>query len=104
HVTGVQTCALPIYFTDFQYEYGQGEYGIRNETLADVRRTGVWSFGPRFDGEPIMQHDGVERPYLPNKNRIRDFYRLANTFTHSLAVSRSVERRVGEDCDPMRSY
>lgn len=82
----------PLDFTDFQYEYGQGEYGIRNETLADVRRTGVWSFGPRFDGEPIMQHDGVERPYLPNKNRIRDFYRLANTFTHSLAVSGANDR------------
>ncbi len=77
----------PLDYTDFQYEYGQGEYGIRNETLDDVRRTGVWSFGPKFDGLPIMQHDGVERPYLPNENRVSDFYRVSNTFTNTLAVS-----------------
>ncbi|QNL48667.1 SusC/RagA family TonB-linked outer membrane protein [Olivibacter sp. SDN3] len=79
-------------YTDFQYEYGQGEYGIRNETLADARRTGVWSFGPRFDGLPIMQHDGVERPYLPYRNRVRDFYDLGRTFTNSLAVSGANEK------------
>src|SRR5690606_11353920 len=28
----------PLDYTDFQYEYGQGEYGIRNVTLADARR------------------------------------------------------------------
>src|SRR5690606_33265605 len=26
----------PLDYTDFQYEYGQGEYGIRNETVEDV--------------------------------------------------------------------
>lgn len=77
----------PLDFTDFQYEYGQGEYGIRNVTLDDVRRTGVWSFGPKFDGLPIMQHDGVERPYLPNEDRVRNFYRTSNAVTHTLAVS-----------------
>lgn len=82
----------PLDYTDFQYEYGQGEYGIRNETVADVRRTGVWSFGPRFDGLPVMQHDGVERPYLPNEDRVKNFYRTGNTFTHTVAISGANEK------------
>src|SRR5690606_3958969 len=82
----------PLDYTDFQYEYGQGEYGIRNETVADARRTGVWSFGPRFDGQPIIQHDGVERPYVPYRDRVKDFYRVANTFTNSLAITGGNEK------------
>src|SRR5690606_21655524 len=82
----------PLDYTDFQYEYGQGEYGIRNETVEDVRRTGVWSFGPRFDGQPVMQHDCVERPYEPYKDRVKDFYRVANTFTNSLAITGGNEK------------
>ncbi|WP_257657554.1 TonB-dependent receptor [Parapedobacter lycopersici] len=82
----------PLDYTDFQYEFGQGEYGIRNKTVEDVRRTGVWSFGPRFDGAPIMQHDGVERPYAPYKDRVKDFYQVANTFTNSLAITGGNEK------------
>jgi TonB-linked SusC/RagA family outer membrane protein len=82
----------PLDYTDFQYEYGQGEYGVRNVTLADARRTGVWSFGPRFDGSPIMQHDGVERPYLAYRDRVKDFYDIGKTFTNSLAVSGASEK------------
>lgn len=82
----------PLDFTDFQYAYGQGENGVRNATLADARRTGVWSFGPKFDGLPIIQHDGVERPYAPNKDRVKNFYRTANTFTNTLAIAGANDR------------
>lgn len=84
--------AQPLDYTDFQYEYGQGENGIRNVTVEDARRTGVWSFGPKFDGLPIMQHDGIERPYAPYRDRVKDFYRFGNTFTNTLAISGANDR------------
>ncbi len=84
--------AQPLDYTDFQYEYGQGENGVRNVTLDDARRTGVWSFGPKFDGQPMMQHDGVERPYSPNRNRVKDFYQIGNTFTNTLAIAGANDR------------
>jgi TonB-linked SusC/RagA family outer membrane protein len=75
-------------FTDFQYEYGQGENGIRNVTLADARRTGLWSFGTKFDGQPAWQVDGTEKPYLPFKDRV-NFYDTGITATNAIALSGS---------------
>ncbi|WP_211480972.1 SusC/RagA family TonB-linked outer membrane protein [Arcticibacter eurypsychrophilus] len=74
-------------FTDFQYEYGQGENGIRNTSLADARRTGMWSFGTKFDNEPVWQVDGTQKPYSPFKDRVKAFYQTATTATNSVALS-----------------
>jgi len=74
-------------FTDFQYEYGQGEYGIRPKTTADAQSSGVWSFGEKFDGASTPQFDGTSKPYLPNKNRIKDFYRTGTNWTNSVALT-----------------
>lgn len=79
-------------YTDFQYEYGQGEYGLRNGSVSDARRTGVWSFGPRFDGRPMWQVDGTQKPYEPFRDRVRAFYRTGSTWTHSLAISSGGDR------------
>lgn len=73
-------------YTDFQYEYGQGENGVRPKTVADAQSSGVWSFGEKFDGVPTPQFDGSMQPYLPYKNRY-DFYRAALSSTNSLAVT-----------------
>jgi TonB-linked SusC/RagA family outer membrane protein len=74
-------------YTDFQYIYGQGENGIRNASLADARRTGMWSFGPKFDNQPMWQVDGTEKPYAPFKDRVKSFYDIAITATNSAALS-----------------
>ncbi len=74
-------------YTDFQYEYGQGENGIRNASVADARRTGVWSFGPKFDNQPMWQVDGTEKPYAPFKDRVKAFYNIGTVATNSLAIS-----------------
>ncbi|WP_051360044.1 SusC/RagA family TonB-linked outer membrane protein [Adhaeribacter aquaticus] len=89
-------------FTDFQYEYGQGEYGKRPQvleggsTVVAARGTGggsgSWSFGEKFDGKPTIAFDGQEHPYLPHKNRIRDFYRIGTTWTNSVALSGGNEK------------
>ncbi len=74
-------------FTDFQYEYGQGEFGKRPATLADAQSSGVWSFGEKLDGAPQIQFDGSTQPYAPYKNRIKDFYRTGYSWTNSVALS-----------------
>ncbi len=74
-------------FTDFQYQYGQGEFGKRPTTVAEAQSSGVHSFGEKFDGAATPQFDGSTQPYLPNKNRIKDFYRTAYNFTNSVAMT-----------------
>lgn len=79
-------------FTDFQYQYGQGESGRRQSTLAEAQSSGVWSFGEKFDGKPTIQFDGSTQPYLPHKNRIREFYRTGTSWTNSVALSGGNEK------------
>ncbi|MDR6943850.1 SusC/RagA family TonB-linked outer membrane protein [Mucilaginibacter pocheonensis] len=74
-------------FTDFQYEYGQGENNVRPKTQGEAQSSGAWSFGEKFDNAPTYQFDGVQRPYAPEKNRISKFFRLANAWTNTIAFS-----------------
>ena len=79
-------------FTDFQYEFGQGEFGKRPATVTDAQSSGVFSFGERFDGKPTPQFDGSTQPYLPYKNRVRDFYRRGYNWTNSVALTGGSEK------------
>lgn len=80
------TVDQPLDFTDFQYEYGQGEYGVR-PTAANPT-SGVWSFGEKFQpGMTQVLFGGVTAPYEPVRNRITKFYRTGSTWTNSVAVS-----------------
>jgi TonB-linked SusC/RagA family outer membrane protein len=74
-------------FTDFQYEYGQGENNVRPKTQGQAQSSGAWSFGEKFDNAPTFQFDGVQRPYAPERNRISKFFRLANAWTNTIAFS-----------------
>ena len=74
-------------YTDFQYVYGQGEFGKRPTTISEAQSSGVFAFGEKFDGKPTPQFDGSTQPYLANKNRIRDFYRTGYSWTNSVALS-----------------
>ncbi|RDC62408.1 SusC/RagA family TonB-linked outer membrane protein [Adhaeribacter pallidiroseus] len=82
-------------YTDFQYEFGQGENGFRPQVLeggpnaarGPSTGTGTWSFGERFDGKPTIAVDGQLHPYSPYKDRVKDFYRTGTTWTNSVALS-----------------
>jgi TonB-linked SusC/RagA family outer membrane protein len=85
------TTDTPLDFTDFQYEYGQGEGGKR-PTAANPT-SGVWSFGERFQpGMTQILFDGVEVPYEPVRDRIRKFYRVGNTWTNTITLSSGGEK------------
>jgi len=85
------TTDQPLDFTDFQYEYGQGEYGVR--PTAPNPTSGVWSFGEKFQpGMTQVLFGGVTVPYEPVRDRIRKFYRTGSTWTNSVAVSSGSDR------------
>lgn len=80
------TSDTPLDFTDFQYEYGQGENGIRSTNANPT--SGVWSFGEKFQpGMTNVLFDGVTVPYEPVTGRINKFYRQGNTLTNTITVS-----------------
>lgn len=74
-------------YTDFQYEYGQGESGIRAASVADAQKSGVWSFGTKFDGADVWNVDGQLHPYVPYKDNIKNFYNTGLIFNNSVALS-----------------
>lgn len=84
------TTDRPLDYTDYQYEYGQGEYGVR--PTAPNPTSGVWSFGEKFAGQTQVLFGGVTVPYEPVRNRINKFYRDGSTWTNSIAVSSSSEK------------
>ena len=74
----------PLDFTDYQYEYGQGETGKRPTTPNPT--SGQWSFGEKFQpGMTQVLFNNLTLPYEPQYNRIKKFFRngqnLSNTIT-----------------------
>ena len=80
----------PLDYTDFQYEYGQGEYGARPTTANPT--SGVWSFGEKFMGQTQVLFGGITLPYQPVYNRINTFYRDGSTWTNSVGLSSGSEK------------
>ncbi len=76
----------PLDFTDYQYEYGQGENGVRPTTPNPT--SGQWSFGEKFEpGMTQVLFDGVEVPYEPVRDRVKTFFRTGHTVTNTISLS-----------------
>lgn len=83
---------------DLQYEYGQGLDGADYYSYLaskDGANTGSTSsaYGPRFDGQMFYQYDpvtqtqdSVRTPWVPYKDKIREFFTNGQTFTNSVSV------------------
>lgn len=84
------TNETPLDYTDYQYEYGQGENGVRPTTPNPT--SGQWSFGEKFKpGITQTLFDGVEVPYTPQRHQITQYYRKANTLTNTVTISSGSE-------------
>ncbi|SMD45611.1 TonB-linked outer membrane protein, SusC/RagA family [Aquiflexum balticum DSM 16537] len=80
------TIEQPLDFTDYQYEYGQGEFGIRPTSPNPT--SGQWSFGERFaPGMTQTLFDGVVVPYVPVRGRINDFFRNGQNTTNTITLA-----------------
>ncbi|MEO5582156.1 MAG: TonB-dependent receptor plug domain-containing protein, partial [Saprospiraceae bacterium] len=85
------TNETPLDYTDYQYEYGQGENGKR-PTAANPT-SGQWSFGEKFaPGLTQVLFDGVTVPYEPVYNRIRKFFRNGQNFSNTLSLSSGTDK------------
>jgi TonB-linked SusC/RagA family outer membrane protein len=81
----------PLDFTDYQYEYGQGENGVRPTTPNPT--SGQWSFGERFQpGMRQVLFDGLDLPYEPQRNIIDKFYRNGQNMTNTITLSTNGEK------------
>jgi TonB-linked SusC/RagA family outer membrane protein len=78
------TNGTPYDLTDYQYEYGQGEGGVRPNAPGPT--SGVWSFGEKMGGTQIL-YDGLVVPYEPTPGKIRDYYNNSSTFMNTVTLS-----------------
>ncbi|MGE7774820.1 SusC/RagA family TonB-linked outer membrane protein [Chitinophaga sp. NPDC101104] len=81
------TLEAPAIVPDWQYEYGQGIRTAKPTTKNEAINSGRLSWGPKLDGSDVMQFDGVARPYVAQKDNIKNFYRTGSTFTNTVAVN-----------------
>lgn len=70
---------------EFQNEFGQGWSG--NFSFIE---NGSW--GPRFNGENrlwgnVVDNKQLVKPYIAQKNNVKDFYDIGNEFNNSIALS-----------------
>ena len=82
-------------FTDYQYEFGQGENGVGPASPGAPANpvTGQWSFGPRIKpGMTQVLYNNLVVPYEAQPNRISDFYRNGQTLTNTVSVASSGEK------------
>ena len=85
------TNETPLDFTDYQYEYGQGENGVRPTSANPT--SGQWSFGEKFQpGMTQVLFDGVTVPYEPVYDRVRKFFRNGHNLTNTLSLSSNSEK------------
>jgi TonB-linked SusC/RagA family outer membrane protein len=85
------TLETPSVFPDWQYEYGQGDGGIKPMTQAAAITTGRRSFGAKIDGSTYIAADGLEHPYSAQRDNIQNFYRTGSTFTNTVAFTGGTE-------------
>jgi TonB-linked SusC/RagA family outer membrane protein len=75
-----------IDYTDWQYQYGQGTTGMKPVSQQDVL-TSTSNWGAKLDGSPVVQFDGKLRPYVAQRDNIKNFYTDGHTFTNAVSLS-----------------
>lgn len=70
-----------------QTEYGLGTGGNKPLTQGDAQTYGQFGFGARLDGQPVVNFDGISRPYSAYEDRLFDFLRPGTNFTNTIGVS-----------------
>ncbi len=81
------TIDQPLTRYDFQQEYGQGWGPWKPGSQGDAFGSNWFNWGPRLDGEPLVQFDGVVRPYAAVKDNFRKFYQNGKTINNAVALT-----------------
>ena len=72
---------------DWQYEFGHGVDGVKPMTQTQAKSSGRLSYGARMDGTDVIQFDGQMRPYSPQKDNLKNFYRTGTNYINSIAFT-----------------
>lgn len=85
------TTERPLDYTDYQYEYGQGEYGVRPTTANPT--SGQWSFGEKFQpGMTQVLFNNLTVPYEPQRGIINQFFRNGSNMTNTVTISTNSDK------------
>jgi TonB-linked SusC/RagA family outer membrane protein len=87
-----------VNLTDFQTTHGNGGYvgTTLQDQVAQTPKTldehwnnwwGLNAWGPKFDGSPTVQFDGVTRPYSYAGDNWKRFYKTGNQITNTIALT-----------------
>ena len=80
------TNETPLDYTDYQYEYGQGEQGVRPTTANPT--SGQWSFGEKFQpGMTQVLYNNLTVPYEPQRGIINKFFQNGYNVTNTISLS-----------------
>jgi TonB-linked SusC/RagA family outer membrane protein len=89
------TTERAIDYTDYQYTYGQGEYGggPAAPNAGPNPDTGQWSFGRKIEpGMTQKLFNNIVVPYEAQRGIINQFYRTGQNMTNSVAISSNGEK------------
>lgn len=78
--------------SDYQYEYGQGQHGIRPNNRNAAISDGLYSWGEKLDGASTIASDGNSYPYSAVTDNVSTFYRTAPSVTNSVSVAGGGEK------------
>jgi TonB-linked SusC/RagA family outer membrane protein len=85
------TTERPLDYTDYQYEYGQGEYGVRPTTANPT--SGQWSFGEKFQpGMTQVLFNNLTVPYVPQRGIINQFFRNGSNMSNTVTISSNSDK------------
>jgi TonB-linked SusC/RagA family outer membrane protein len=76
-----------INYTDYQYDYGQGQFGVKPTNAATAQASSRLSWGSKLDGSMTTQFDGKQYAYSAYRDNLKNFYRAGPSFTNTVAVS-----------------
>lgn len=78
--------------TNFQTVYGNGRFNRKPETVAEALDAGQQSWGAKLDGSDVIQFDGERRPYVAQKDNLKNFYETGSTFTNTISFSKGFNK------------
>ena len=88
YTSNVQAQEMLDYF-EYQDLFGQGDAGKKPSTVGISTGNSQYAWGAPFDGKPYPIFDGSEIPYSFIGPKIKDYYRIGQTFTNTVAFSGS---------------